>query len=96
MWVMTFIFLDHQKICWTRQIRTLSFYTDLGCLISRIFFNLFFSGSGGAGSGSGANIGGGGGQDGQHQDLGISSAFVGLHEGHKDSSTIALTPRESK
>ena len=72
------------------------YYENWYHLISRIFFNLFFSGSGGAGSGSGANIGGGGGQDGQHQDLGISSAFVGLHEGHKDSSTIALTPRESK
>ena len=31
---------------------------------------------------------------GQDQDLGISSAFVGLHEGHKDSP--AALPRESK
>ena len=31
---------------------------------------------------------------GTDQDLGISSAFVGLHEGHKDSPTAP--PRESK
>ena len=42
MWVMTLIFLDHQKICWTRQIRTLlCFYTDFSCLISRIKKNFF-------------------------------------------------------
>ena len=51
-------------------------------------------GGGGGGSGSGGVNIGGQGQD--QQDLGISSAFVGLHEGHKDSPTVALTPRESK
>ena len=36
----------------------------------------------------------GGGNVGTDQDLGISSAFVGLHEGQKDSPTAP--PRESK
>ena len=91
----------HEFFSWTFLNFLACCENEIAFLIWRIFLVCLFLGSGGAGSGSGVNIGGGGGAQGQgdqhhHQDLGISSAFVGLHEGHKDSSTLALTPRESK